>query len=347
MKEGQRAVRAVPRLSIGLMVYNGENYLGEALESLLGQSYEDFELIISDNASTDGTAGICRRFKKLDSRVRYIRQPRNIGAALNRGFLVSQSRGDLFMEACHDDLWARDLLKHCVAALDENPCAVLAHCRVAAIDEDGNVTQALDYPLETDSPRAPERFRSLLFGDGCDDYGLIRAEEGSGIIRADVLRRIAPLDSYYHADRVPVIEMALHGPFHQVPDWLYFRRDHHARAARAPSVRSWCANLDPRRADSVRHPMVRLYGEYIWGFATAVRRAPLSSRDRNECYRHLAAWILSRAARGGMLQTRVRVPVPPPAITSEAVDAVVVGRQPRVSEQLAVVSTPPSGGKSA
>ena len=72
-------MNAVPRLSVGLPVYNGENYLAESLEALLGQSYEDFELIISDNASTDGTADICRRYEKQDSRIRYIRQPRNIG----------------------------------------------------------------------------------------------------------------------------------------------------------------------------------------------------------------------------------------------------------------------------
>ena len=72
-------MRPAPRLSIGIPVYNGENYLAETLDSLLGQSYENFELIISDNASTDGTAGICRRYMKQDSRIRYICQPRNIG----------------------------------------------------------------------------------------------------------------------------------------------------------------------------------------------------------------------------------------------------------------------------
>ena len=72
-------MNTAPRLSIGLPVYNGENYLAESIDALLGQSYEDFELIISDNASTDGTADICRRYGKQDSRVRYFRQPRNIG----------------------------------------------------------------------------------------------------------------------------------------------------------------------------------------------------------------------------------------------------------------------------
>ena len=83
-------MNAVPRLSIGLPVYNGENYLAESLDALLGQSYEDFELIISDNASTDGTADICRRYGKQDSRIRYIRQPRNIGLAPNHNVVLDQ-----------------------------------------------------------------------------------------------------------------------------------------------------------------------------------------------------------------------------------------------------------------
>jgi len=99
-------MNAAPRLSIGLAVYNGENYLAESLDALLGQSYDDFELIISDNASTDGTADICRRYEKQDSRIRYIRQPLNIGLAPNHNFVFRQSRGELFKWASHDDLYA-------------------------------------------------------------------------------------------------------------------------------------------------------------------------------------------------------------------------------------------------
>ena len=101
----------VPRLSIGLPVYNGEKFLAESIESLLGQSYEDFELIISDNASTDGTADICRRYAQQDPRIRYIRQQQNIGSAPNHNFVIEQARGELFKHASHDDLYARDLVR--------------------------------------------------------------------------------------------------------------------------------------------------------------------------------------------------------------------------------------------
>ena len=88
-------------------------------------------------------------------------------------------------------------------------------------------------------------------------------------------------ESYHHADRTIIAELALYGRFYQVPDWLYFRRDHDDRAERAcPTMRSRCANMDPRRADRLRHPAVRLYGEYVWAYISgdparaAVGRGP-------------------------------------------------------------------------
>ena len=301
----------MPRLSIGLPVYNGENYLAESLDALLGQSFEDFELIISDNASTDGTADICLRYGKQDPRIRYVRQPRNIGLSPNHNFVFQRSRGELFKWAAADDLYARNLLQRCVDALDEYHNVVLAHSWTAVIDGTGNVTQSLEYPLATNSLRAPERLRSFLFGScglfessGADihhvlgaNYSVLRAADQYGVIRADVLRRIAPLGSYHHSDMPMVCEIVLHGPFHQTSDWLYFRRDHPDRAYCAhPTVRTRCAAMDPGRANRLRHPTARLLAEYLWGYVAAIDRAPLSPPDRRECYRHLAQWMLNRAA---------------------------------------------------
>lgn len=317
----------VPRLSIGLPVYNGEDYLAESLDALLGQSYEDFELVIADNASTDGTADICRRYAKQDSRIRYFRQPRNLGLAGNRSFVIEQARGELYKEASHDDLYARDLLRCCIDALDEYPQVVLAHSWTAAIDGNGDVTQALDYPLATDSPRAPERFRSMLFGSD-NDYGLIRSDDEYGVMRTAVLRRVAPLGSYYHADKTLMAEIVLHGPFHQTSEWLYFRRDHPDRAQHAhPTIRTWCTNLDPRRANPIRNPTALLIAEYIWGYVAAIRRAPLSTKDRQECFGYLARWVAGRTLRARDRRTRETAPVPPPTISVNTVDAVVPGRE--------------------
>jgi glycosyltransferase involved in cell wall biosynthesis len=309
-------MNVTPRLSVGLPVYNGENYLAESLEALLGQTYENFELIISDNASTDGTAGICRRYEKQDSRIRFIRQPRNIGGAPNHNYVVQQARGELFKWASDDDLYARDLLKRCVDALDEFPHVVLAHPWTATIDDSG-AARAVEYSLATASPSAPERFRSLLFANAGDDT--------EGVIRLSVLRRTPLLASYHHSDRTLSAELGLYGPFYQVPDWLYFRRDHGERAQRAfKTVRDWCANLDPRRAAPLRHPSIRLYAEYVGGFAAAIRRAPLSSAEKRKCYYYLARWLASRD-----IPERVRHVMEQPYIDKVVipVDALVAGRE--------------------
>jgi glycosyltransferase involved in cell wall biosynthesis len=305
---------AAPRLSIGLPVYNGEKYVAESLEALLGQSFTDFELIISDNASTDSTGDICRRYEKQDSRVRYFRQPRNVGMAPNVNFIVGQARGELYKEASHDDLYATNLLESCVEALDEYPQVVLVHSWTATLDGSGNVTAAYEYPLTTATPHAPERFRSMLFDSGGDD--------DYGVMRMDVRRRIAPMGSHHHADRTITAEIALHGPFYQVPAWLYFRREHAGQNGRA-SMRRRSANMDPRRANRWQHPAARLYAEYIGAYVSAIRRAPLSAADKRQCYRLLAEWLFSRRRPGANGQDEL-VPVPHRDI---AVDFIVAGRQ--------------------
>jgi glycosyltransferase involved in cell wall biosynthesis len=302
-------------------VYNSERYVAESIESLLGQSFQDFELIISDNASTDDTPAICERYAKQDSRVRYHRQPRNVGLAPNHNFCVEQARGDLFKWAAGDDLYHRDLLLRCVQVLDERPEVVLVHAYTAMIDGASEMYQANAYSLDTSATRAPDRFRSLLNDPGGDDDG--------GVMRRAALTRVAKKDSYHHADRTTITELALYGPFYHVPEFMYFRRDHPGRAERAhPSVRARCANMDPRRANPWLHPVPRLLGEYLWAYVSMIARAPLGSAERRECYQHLAAWTARRSKPHPLLSHE-----PPPAESQPAIDiqAVVPGRSARLS----------------
>jgi len=317
-----------PRLSIGLPVYNGGRYLAKALDALLGQSYEDFELIISDNASTDDTPEICRHYERLDARIRYCRQPRNIGSSPNHNFVVEAARGELFKWASYDDLYARELLERCVEALDEHPEVVLAHSWTAAIDSSDAVFAASVYPLATGAATAPERFRSILFGSGGDDI--------YAVMRTSTLRRVLPQDSYHHAENPIVAALSLHGPFHQVPDWLYFRRDHPQQAERAcTTMRARCVNMDPRRADPLRHPVARLYAEYLWGYVTAIRHAPLTPAERHKCYGHLARWLASRANRR---RTLPAIDVSADDPTGLSVDVVIAG----YDSQIGTLRTPPA-----
>ena len=96
---------SITGISIGFPVYNGELFLKKALDSLLNQTYSNFELIISDNNSTDSTQRICQEYAKNDDRIRYIKQEKNIGPYPNFYFVLSQSKGKYFMWAAADDFW--------------------------------------------------------------------------------------------------------------------------------------------------------------------------------------------------------------------------------------------------
>src|SRR5262245_51224042 len=130
---------ASPRLSIGLPVYNGERFLEPALDCLLAQTFEDFEIIIGDNASTDRTPEICESYKRRDLRVRYIRNERNLGAIANFNRVFQLSTAPLFKWAAHDDLYRESYLETCIRLLDENPDAILAHSNTAFIDDNGEL----------------------------------------------------------------------------------------------------------------------------------------------------------------------------------------------------------------
>lgn len=280
----QEAAHADPRLTIGLPVYNGERYLEQALDALLAQTFQDFELIISDNASTDCTPEICERYQERDARVRYVRQPVGIGAAPNHNVLVPMARGTYFKWASHDDLYAPTLLERCIQILDAEPEPVLAHAFDAIIDAQGAVVHREPYALDTANPRPSARLRSLLRVPGGNDF--------YGVIRTEVLRRVRPNGSYYNADRTFVASLGLQGPFRQVPEVLYFRRDHADRVSRSPGRRARAAALDPVRQDRWHHPMVRLYAEYVLGYVVAIRRAHLGLRETGRCLLEVASWFL-------------------------------------------------------
>lgn len=125
-----------PVVSIGIPVYNGELHLREALDSLLAQSYKNFEIIISDNHSTDTTQEICSEYMSNDSRIRYVRQNENIGAAKNYKYVFDEAVGKYFMWAAHDDVWASNWLEVLINDISEN-CSSASFGEVRGIDQNG------------------------------------------------------------------------------------------------------------------------------------------------------------------------------------------------------------------
>ena len=136
----------MPLVSIGLPVYNGEKYLREAIESILGQTFCDLELIISDNGSTDSTQEFCGEYASRDSRVRYFRHEINRGAAWNYCAVFRYSRGKYFKWASHDDLCTPTFLERCVEVLERDPRVALCTTRTTIIDGDGEAIEV--YPYE-------------------------------------------------------------------------------------------------------------------------------------------------------------------------------------------------------
>jgi glycosyltransferase involved in cell wall biosynthesis len=272
-------------VTVALPVYNGENYLEKALDGLLEQTFTDFELIISDNASSDGTGSICQAYAARDPRIRYLRRSVNVGVVANHNAIVPIARGRYFKWVGHDDLYEPELLARCVEALEDDPAAVLANVWDGVVDEQGR-RAATPYRLRTEDSVAHVRFRSVLREDGGNDF--------YGMFRIEVLRHMKAQGTYLHMDRVLVAQASLMGRFQQIPEVLYYRRDHPDRASRAPSARDVLRKIDPVRGDRLRHPLVRVYAEYVLGLVDAVIHAPLPWRERARCLRELAEFFGTR-----------------------------------------------------
>lgn len=211
-----------PRVSIGLPVYNGERFFAEALDSILAQTYDDWELIISDNASTDRTAEICQAHAARDKRIRYYRNETNMGAAKNYSRVFQLSSGEYFKWLPADDLIAPEYLERCVEALDREPTAVLAYPWVEVIDENGEAFpdpkpdgQHIDW-----ASGAADRFRQLV------DESHWEMQFVFGLIRSSVLRRTRLIGSFLASECNLMAELILMGKFCEVPHHLAFYRRH-------------------------------------------------------------------------------------------------------------------------
>jgi glycosyltransferase involved in cell wall biosynthesis len=223
---------AGPRVSVGLPVYNGEQYLREAVDAVLGQTFNDLELVICDNASTDGTEAICREYAARDGRVRYYRNPQNLGAARNFNRVFDLSRGPYFKWLAVDDLIAAENTERCLEALESNPKAVLAYTLARHIDSEGE-------PYSTNGVLGPmawregaaNRFKQLI-ARFTDDDGVCAPMMLFGVYKRQALLKVRPMGGFFASDLVLLAELALEGEFVEVPDQLMSIRLH-------PGSSSW------------------------------------------------------------------------------------------------------------
>ncbi len=221
---------AVPRVTVALPVFNGEQFVAQCIQGVLGQSWGDLQLIVSDNASTDGTADAVLDVIRGDARARYVRHDANIGAASNFNSVVPLVDTELFRWLSVDDVLTPTYVAACIAALDASSGAVLAQSAPALIDADGRPVRMHALRIG-DGPRPDRGVRSKgltsrfpavrCFGAA---VAMTAGSEFYGVIRTDVLRSTRLNGGYYGDDRTLVVELALRGRFASAPAHLWLRR---------------------------------------------------------------------------------------------------------------------------
>ncbi|NHZ70177.1 MAG: glycosyltransferase [Proteobacteria bacterium] len=272
----------VPDLTIGLPVYNGERYLAGALDSILSQSYNDFLLVISDNASSDDTRDICEDYAARDERITYVRQEKNMGGAWNFNAVVEHASSPMFKWISHDDLTGEGFLELCMAELVDAPDdVILCYPRTILIDDEGEPIGDFDDDLDLRQESPCARLRGYL-----DNYKM--SNPIFGVIRRNLLTRTSMLGSYASSDKVLMAEMAIVGKFWELPDRLFLRRYHEEMSRKAnvtpDEVAAW---FDPNHPHPVSMTRSKLYVEYMRSIASA--RLGLSPADRARCMKEMVA----------------------------------------------------------
>lgn len=219
-----KAQSGAPTVTIGLPVFNGADYLQEAIDSLLAQTFTDFELIISDNASTDATREICERAAARDGRIIYQRLEQNAGAAPNYNRIIAEARGLYFKWAAHDDRCRPDFLQRCVDTLEQNRAVVLAYPATSVIDGEGREIRVYRDGLGLRQERPQQRLGRYLELNFLGTKGMCNPI--FGLIRTDALRGTRLIQDFMASDRSLLGHLALLGEFVELDDVLFERRIH-------------------------------------------------------------------------------------------------------------------------
>jgi glycosyltransferase involved in cell wall biosynthesis len=266
-----------PLVSIGLPVYNGTKHLPRAVESLLGQSYRNLELIISDNASTDDTYELCQRYARADSRVRVFRQGSNIGVPRNWNFVVHQARGEYFKWASANDHCAPTMIEKCLPPLLADRGVVLSFPRTQLFESEtvpGSVAPG-DFAVGLPTPSG--RFEVVL-------NRLEMNNAQCGIIRLAALRRTRLDRMYMDGDLVLMAELALLGKFNLVDEVLFYRRVSPDSALFRLPVAERQAVFAPGQALGLVPSRWRRLADYLGSVAIA----SISLTEKGRCLRTLA-----------------------------------------------------------
>lgn len=266
-----------PRVSIGLAVYNGESFLAQAIDSILAQTFTDFELILSDNASTDRTEEICREYAEKDKRIRYHRNAENIGGANNENQTFRMSRGEFFRWAAHDDVCAPELIAKCVSVLDNDPSIILCYTMITEINEAGEPIRTITQKKGI-STRPHERFRDLASHDH-------NCEATYGLVRSEILRKTKLQKNYTDSDRTLLSELALYGQFYEIQEPLFYKRYHPQNIY--VNMRTRMTWFNPALKGKAVFP----FWMQLFDYLATIGRVALPSTEKIRCYIYMFRWF--------------------------------------------------------
>ena len=267
-----------PLVTVGIPAYNSEKYLAQSIESLLAQTYRDFVMVICDNASTDGTAELCQRYVQQDSRVRYFRNPVNIGMTgnFNRVFELTDTKYIKWSTA--DDFWAPDMLADAVAVMEADASIAVCYPKVTIVDGEGREQDRFEDKLHLMQDDPAERFLGVV-------KNLKLVNHHLGLLRTDVIRRTQLFGKHVAADVGFVAELSLYGKFYQVDKYQFSRRFH-------TDSSSWKRDDQDQQARRFHAANVRKIPfntwRYHWVLVKAVLRAPLGIASKARLLRQLS-----------------------------------------------------------
>ena len=269
-----------PCVSICLPVYNGEDYISEAIDSIRAQTFDDYEVIISDNASTDGTPKICRAFAMEDPRVKFYRADINQGLAWNMNRALSLANGRYVMWICHDDRMQPDYIERCVEILKKEKDTILCFANCYYINAEGQILERVDLP-DTGAGETPSgRFGQVLYNWRCDPI--------NGLMKVEFLRQTRLHAAYADSDRVLLAEMALRGRFYRIPAYLFSKRIHASQTTAEADRWERTFHFDPKKVGALVCP----WWHELFGFVGGIWRAPIDYDQRLRAYKLLYWWVL-------------------------------------------------------
>jgi glycosyltransferase involved in cell wall biosynthesis len=267
-----------PLITVGLPVYNSERFIRQSIDSLLGQTYSRFVLLISDNASTDGTADICRRYAAADSRVQYTRNETNIGNPRNFNRIANLCTTRYLKWSTADDYWAPAFLERSLEIMERDATIALCYPQATLVDADGGNPKEYDDVLHLMQEDPVERFMALL-----DRIKL--AHQHLGLIRMSCLRRTHLLGTHVASDINLLSELTLYGKFYELPERLFFRRFHKDSG-------SWKRGDKTHEARRYHASNAKWVGFSKWhrhlGFFAEVHSSPLPFGSKMRLYRYLS-----------------------------------------------------------